>query len=154
MVESAGGRGRAGPGAPPAAAVNFPQRARPARPGGSHGRPERRRRARGPGPVASAARAACGEAGVPGRPGWEFGARVGVGGRSVRRLRCRVITLEEALRAEEERLALEHLFLHRVSPFANTAELVAACFGNAETSAHPGGWERGRDLAPPPNAAV
>lgn len=40
MVESAGGRGRAGPGPPlarppagrPAAAVNFPQRARPASP--------------------------------------------------------------------------------------------------------------------------
>lgn len=31
MVESAGGRGRAGPGPPPpAAAVNFPQRERPA----------------------------------------------------------------------------------------------------------------------------
>lgn len=65
MVESAGGRGRAGPGRPPpaaaAAAVNFPQRTRPASlrtptPAGrgrSHGFPKRRNEVRFLGPVAS-----------------------------------------------------------------------------------------------------
>lgn len=55
---------------------------------------------------------------------------------SPRCLRFLLITLEEALRAEKDHLALEHLFLHRVSPFPNSAELVVACFGNAETGAH------------------
>lgn len=38
--------------------------------------------------------------------------------------------------SEKDHFALEHLFLHRVSPFPYAAELVVACFGNAETSAH------------------
>lgn len=52
-------------------------------------------------------------------------------------------------RERETHLASEHLFLHRVSPFPNTAELVVACFGNAEAGAHTSGWERGREQAPP-----
>lgn len=51
--------------------------------------------------------------------------------------------------ASTTHLAMEHLFLHRVSPFPNTAELVVACFGNAEAGAHTSGWERGRQQATP-----
>jgi hypothetical protein len=55
---------------------------------------------------------------------------------SRRCLRFLLITLAQALQAEKDHLALEHLFLHRVSPFPNAAELVVACFGNTEASAH------------------
>lgn len=81
-----------------------------------------------------AAKAAEGSSASPGRPGWgclEPGVESSLGC-----LRFLLITLEEALRAEKDHLALEHLFLHRVSPFPYAAELVVACFGNAETSAH------------------
>lgn len=146
MVESAGGRGRAGPGPPPARrrrrrgelsaarAARLPAHPRPCpRPGRSHGFPKRWNEVRFLGPVASGCGGCLRGSGRPGA--------AGLGASSPREssqrcLRFLLITLEEALRAEKDHLALEHLFLGRVSPFPNTAELVAACFGNAETSAH------------------
>lgn len=46
------------------------------------------------------------------------------------------ITPWRRLCKRERPFCFEHLFLHRVSPFPYAAELVVACFGNAETSAH------------------